>query len=58
MDAALTAEARRTLNDTLEQLDRLRERHRLKTPPKPREVPEDLERQLEALGYLQEEPDE
>jgi arylsulfatase A-like enzyme len=58
VDAALTAEARRTLNDTLEQLDRLRERHRLETPPGPREIPEDLERQLEALGYLKEEPDD
>jgi arylsulfatase A-like enzyme len=58
VDDALSAEARRALEDTLEQLDRLRERHRLTTPPEPREVPEDLEGQLEALGYLQEEPDD
>ena len=58
VDDALGAEALRALDDTLEQLGRLRERHRLATPPEPRELPEDLERQLEALGYLHEEPDD
>jgi len=56
VDDALSAEARRTLDDTLEQLDRLRERHRLTTPPEPREIPEDLERQLEAWATCKKSP--